>query len=164
MPLRPERSLQALDRLAAELGLESTGGMSRAQVAALGVVEVVNAHMARALRVISVARGHDPRDFSLVCFGGAGGLHAAALASGLQIGRVLVPPLASTLSAFGMISAQVLKDYVQTVMLPGTTHPALLQDRLEPLRLRARQEMEEAGTGADRAAGGGRPALSRPIL
>jgi N-methylhydantoinase A len=145
MPLEPARAMEVLDRLAAELGLEAEAGMSRAQVAALGVVEVVNAHMARALRVISVARGHDPRDFSLVCFGGAGGLHAAALAGGLQIGRVLVPPLASTLSAFGMISAQILKDYVQTVMLPGTTDRSTLQDRMEPLRLRARQEMEAEG-------------------
>jgi len=145
MPLEPARAMDVLDRLAAELALEAEAGMSRAQVAALGVVEVVNAHMARALRVISVARGHDPRDFSLVCFGGAGGLHAAALAGGLQIGRVLVPPLASTLSAFGMISAQILKDYVQTVMLPGTTDFARLKDRLEPLRLRARQEMEAEG-------------------
>ena len=145
MPLEPARAMEVLDRLAAELGLEAEAGMGRAQVAALGVVEVVNAHMARALRVISVARGHDPRDFSLVCFGGAGGLHAAALAGGLQIGRVLIPPLASTLSAFGMISAQVLKDYVQTVMLPGTTDFTSLQDRLEPLRLRARQELEAEG-------------------
>lgn len=149
MPLSAERAMEALDRLGAELGLEGRSGMNRAQVAALGVVEIVNAHMARALRVISVARGHDPRDFRLVCFGGAGGLHAAALAAGLQIGQVLVPPLASTLSAFGMISTPVLKDYVQTVMLPGSAEPAIVEARLDPLRARASEEMRAEGFGPD---------------
>jgi N-methylhydantoinase A len=152
MPLQPQPADDALDHLAAELGLEGRAGMTRAQVAALGVVEVVNAHMARALRVISVARGHDPRDFTLLCFGGAGGLHAAALAGGLQIGQVLVPQLASTLSAFGMISSQILKDYVQTVMLPGSADPAIVEARLDHLRALAVQEMQSEGHGPDQIA------------
>jgi N-methylhydantoinase A len=145
MQLQPDRAEQALDRLAAELGLHGVDGASRAQAAALGVVEVVNAHMARALRVISAARGHDPRGFALICFGGAGGLHASALASGLQMRQVVIPSLASTLSAFGMISAPVLKDYVQTVMLPGSVDPKLLRQRFAPLRAQALREMELEG-------------------
>ncbi len=96
--------------------------------AALGVVAVSNAHMERALRLISVERGHDPRGFTLLSFGGAGGLHAADLARGLGIPSVLVPPLASTLSAFGMLAADVIKDYTLTVMLPGSTPVGDLHD------------------------------------
>jgi N-methylhydantoinase A len=84
------------------------------------VVQIANAHMERALRVISVERGHDPADFALLSFGGAGGLHACDLARALGVRTVIVPPGASTLSAFGMLVADVVKDYVQTVMLPGT--------------------------------------------
>jgi N-methylhydantoinase A len=77
--------------------------------------------MERALRVISVQRGYDPREFTLVSFGGAGGLHAIDLARGLSIPRVLIPPNAATLSAFGMLAADVIKDYVRTIMRPGDT-------------------------------------------
>jgi N-methylhydantoinase A/oxoprolinase/acetone carboxylase beta subunit len=97
-------------------GLVLQPGLSLAQTTALGVVEIANAHMERALRVISVQRGYDPQDFTLVSFGGAGGLHAVALAKSLNVSRVLVPPAASTLSAFGMLTTDVIKDYVQTVM------------------------------------------------
>jgi N-methylhydantoinase A len=98
MYLYAERAWKALDKLGAEMGLSGTR-------AALGVVQVANAHMERALRVITVERGHDPRDFNLLSFGGAGGLHAADLARGLGIPRVLIPSLASTFSAFGMLAA-----------------------------------------------------------
>jgi N-methylhydantoinase A len=73
--------------------------------------------MERALRVISVERGHDPRDLVLLSFGGAGGLHACALAQSLGIQNVLIPPMASTLSAFGMLVADVIKDFSQTIMV-----------------------------------------------
>jgi N-methylhydantoinase A len=108
------RSWQAVETLGKELGMQTT------QVAQ-GIIQVANAHMERALRVISVERGWDPRAFTLLSFGGAGGLHAADLARGLGIPKVLVPPLASTLSAYGMLVADVIKDYSQTVMLPGET-------------------------------------------
>ncbi len=143
MPLDEERAHAALTKLGKELGLDATH-------AALGVVQVANAHMERALRVISVARGHDPRRFTLLSFGGAGGLHAADLARGLGIPRVLVPPLASTLSAFGMLAAQVIKDYTQTVMLPGDTPIAELAARLAPFAERGRREVEKEGVTADR--------------
>jgi N-methylhydantoinase A len=112
-------------------------------------VAVVNAHMARALRVISVERGHDPRHFALVSFGGAGGLHAAELARGLGIPRVVVSPYASTLSALGMIMADVVKDYTQTIMVPGETAPAELEARLRPLMARAAAELRAEGMGDD---------------
>ena len=129
--------------------LGRTLGMS-AEQAALGVVAVVNAHMERALRVISVERGHDPRRFTLVSFGGAGGLHAAALRRSLGIPRLVIPPLASTLSALGMLAADVIKDYTQTVMLPGDTPYAHLEARFGPLLQRGRQEMLVEGIPPER--------------
>jgi len=111
MRLDAARAEGSLRRIGKELGFGSKGAVQ----AALGVVEIANAHMERALRVISVERGHDPRDFTLLSFGGAGSLHAADLARRLGIPFVLVPPLASTLSAFGMLAADVVKDYSQGI-------------------------------------------------
>jgi N-methylhydantoinase A len=141
MPLFPRRARQALERLGSKLQL------SAAQ-AALGVIAVANAHMERALRLISVERGRDPRSFSLLSFGGAGGLHAADLGRCLGIPVVLVPPLAATLSAFGMLTSEVVKDYSLTVMLPGTTSNAEIRARLEPLVQRGRQEVRAEGIAA----------------
>jgi N-methylhydantoinase A len=131
-----------VERLAGNLGLET-------RRTALGIVEVADAHMERALRVISVERGRDPRDFTLVSFGGAGGLHAAELARRLGIRRVLVPPQASTLSAFGMLAAEVVKDYSLTVMLAGDTALAELEARLAPLAERGRADVADEGVPAE---------------
>jgi N-methylhydantoinase A len=138
MLLDERRARTVLARLGSALGLDAVQ-------AALGVIQVANAHMERALRVISVERGHDPRRFNLLSFGGAGSLHAADLARALGIPRVLVPPLASTLSAFGMLAADVVKDYTQTVMLPGDTPLAELSARLELLARRGREELLAEG-------------------
>lgn len=142
MPLDKGRAIEALAQLGDDLHLT-------APQAALGVVQVANAHMERALRVISVERGHDPREFTLLSFGGAGGLHAADLARGLGIPRVLVPPLASTLSAFGMLAADVVKDYTRTVMLPGDTPRSTLEGLFAPLTARGQREVEAEGVAAD---------------
>ncbi len=133
MTLEASAAEAALTRLARQTGLIPTPGLTPAQTAALGVLAVVNAHMERALRVISVQRGHDPREFSLVSFGGAGGLHAVELARSLNIPRVLIPPNAATLSAFGMLAADVIKDYARTVMRPGDTPFAELEALMAPL-------------------------------
>lgn len=122
-----------LTRLAESAGLSSQTDLTLAQTAALGVIEVVNAHMERALRVISIQRGHDPREFVLVSFGGAGSLHAVELARSLNIPRVLIPPSAATLSAFGMLTADVIKDYVQTIMRPGDITYTELETLITPL-------------------------------
>ena len=84
--------------------------------AADGVLKVANAAMERAIKVISVERGFDTRDFTLVSFGGAGGLHAALMAENLGIQTVLIPPNGGLLSAYGMLFADVVKDYSQTVL------------------------------------------------
>ena len=106
----------ALDRDAAERAL---AGFDPAEV-----VEVVNAEMLRALRVISVERGHDPRNFALIAFGGAGPLHACALAQELEIGTVLVPAAAGVLSALGLVASDERRDsvrsYVRALAEAGT--------------------------------------------
>jgi N-methylhydantoinase A len=79
-----------------------------------GIIRVVNASMVRAMRLISVERGYDPRDFTLVAFGGAGPLHAVALAREMGIPRVLVPPYPGVTSAWGMLAADVRHDYSLT--------------------------------------------------
>jgi N-methylhydantoinase A len=87
---------------------------------ASGILRVVETQMEKAIRVISIERGHDPRDFTLVAFGGGGPLHACALARALRIPRVLVPAMPGALSAIGILLADMVRDYSRTVMLPGT--------------------------------------------
>jgi N-methylhydantoinase A len=99
-----------LDRAAAERAL---GGIDPQ-----AVIDVVNAEMLRALRVVSVERGHDPRDFALVAFGGAGPLHACALAEELDIGAVLVPETAGVLSALGLVAGDERRDRVVSYVCP----------------------------------------------
>jgi N-methylhydantoinase A len=107
MDLDPDRVAVHLERLARAAGLSP-------RETALGVLRVVEAGMERAVRVISVERGHDPRELTLVCFGGAGGLHAASLADSLGMRGVLVPPAPGTFSAWGMAQADVVKDDSRT--------------------------------------------------
>jgi len=83
---------------------------------AAGVIRVVNATMEKAIRVVSIERGRDPRQFALVAFGGAGGLHAYALAEALGIPRVIVPAFPGALSALGILWSDVVKDYSRTVL------------------------------------------------
>jgi len=83
---------------------------------ATGVIRVVNATMEKAIRVVSIERGRDPRRFVLVAFGGAGGLHACALAEALSIPQVIVPALPGALSALGILTSDVVKDYSRTVL------------------------------------------------
>ncbi len=137
MRIDASRAKMAVGRLArqARLGLEAT---------AEGIIRVVNASMERALRVISVERGHDPREFTLVAFGGAAGLHACELAEALGFSRVLIPPAAGVLSAWGMLSADLVKEYVVTV-LQSAPSAAALERGFRPLIARARRELAREG-------------------
>jgi N-methylhydantoinase A len=110
----------ALDVAAARRAVESIAQQLQTSVeeAAWGIIRIVNANMEAAVRVISVERGIDPRQMTLVAFGGAGPLHACELATDLGIPRVLIPTVPGVLSALGMLVADTRKDYVQTVMLP----------------------------------------------
>jgi N-methylhydantoinase A len=82
-----------------------------------GIIDVVNAAMERAIRVVSIEKGYDTREFALVSFGGGGGLHACELAKSLSIPQVLIPKNPGLLSAFGMLICDVVKDYSQSVLI-----------------------------------------------
>lgn len=108
MPLYPERARKAIEaKIAGPLGIDLVK-------AAEGIITVVNANMVRGIRRVSVEKGYDPRDFALVAFGGAGPLHGVELANALNMKRVIVPLYPGIASAFGMLSADVRHDYVQT--------------------------------------------------
>ncbi len=98
---------------------EQKGALETVEEFAAGILRVVETQMEKAIRVISVERGHDPRDFTLVAFGGGGPLHACSLARALRIPRVLVPALPGALSAVGILLADTVRDFSRTVMLPG---------------------------------------------
>jgi N-methylhydantoinase A len=83
--------------------------------AALGIVRIANSNMLNALKLVSVRRGHDPRDFSLVAFGGGGSLHAPSLAEELSMGKVIVPAAASVFSAWGMLMTDMRHDFIRTI-------------------------------------------------
>ena len=128
MSLDLGRTKEVAKRFAARLGL-------KALALAEGVVRIANANMERAVRVVSVQRGFDPRDFALLAFGGAGGLHACDLASSLDIKTVLIPEHAGVLSALGMLLADVAKDYSASVL--GATSLSFEEVRARLIRSRA---------------------------
>jgi N-methylhydantoinase A len=130
-----------LDLQAAEAALAGVAepfGLSPAAIAAR-IVEVVNGNMAHALRIVSVERGLDPQAFSLIAFGGAGPVHAAALAEELRIPEVIVPPAPGAFSALGLVASDLRRDYARTLYAPLAT--------LAPERVaEAFGAMEAAGT------------------
>ena len=95
------------------------GSLPTVETFAAGILRVVEKGMERAIRVVSVERGHDPQRFALVAFGGGGPLHACALAKALRIATVVVPPLPGALSAVGILLADGVRDISRTVMLTG---------------------------------------------
>lgn len=114
MSLDVESTRLAMETMAAELDMSPTA-------LAEGILAVANTNMERAIRVISVEKGYDPREFSLFSFGGAGGMHCAELAELLGMSTIFIPVNPGILSATGMLMADVVKDYSQTVMRPADT-------------------------------------------
>ncbi|MBE9560888.1 MAG: hydantoinase/oxoprolinase family protein [Proteobacteria bacterium] len=107
--------LSSADKFSSEAEFSSEDKGVSVEQAAQGIVDVVNDHMVRALRVMSVERGEDPKDFTLVSFGGAGGLHVCALAEELEMTKVLVPVNAGVLSALGMLAADASRERSRTI-------------------------------------------------
>jgi N-methylhydantoinase A len=135
----------ALDRERAERMLrEQKDALATVQEFAAGIVRVVETEMDKAMRVISVEQGYDPRDFTLVAFGGGGPLHACSLARGLRIPIVLVPAMPGALSALGILLADVVRDHSRTVMLGGEAIGSL-RPAFGELEERARAEFADEG-------------------
>ncbi len=128
-------------------------GIRSVEQFAQGILDVVEATMEKAIRVISIERGRDPRDYTLVAFGGAGGLHACTLAASLSIPRVLIPKFPGALSALGILRADVVKDLSQTVLLPVASVQAArraLRPAFARLEREGAREMRGEGFAAGR--------------
>jgi N-methylhydantoinase A len=135
-----------LDRGQAEAALRRVGDRLRldGEETARGIVQVADAEMIRALRVISIERGLDPRELTLVAFGGAGGLHACSLAEELGIGRILVPLAAGVLSALGLAISDVRRDQVHPLLAElETADPAEVEACFAGLEARAREQLAD---------------------
>jgi N-methylhydantoinase A/oxoprolinase/acetone carboxylase beta subunit len=145
---RMRLDLRRAHEAAAVLGAQI--GLSVPELAE-GVLRVANAGMERAIRVVSVERGHDPRRFALVAFGGAGGMHACEIAAELGMARVIVPRHAGVLSALGMLVADVTRDYSATVLRASAdlTHRDLVR-RFDPLVTTALRALRADGFGPRR--------------
>jgi len=138
MKLDLERCRSSIVALARHAGLSPTR-------LAEGVLEVAEETMAAALRVVSVQRGYDPREFTLLPFGGAGGLHACALAEKLGIGKILLPIHPGLLSAVGMVLAEVIRDYSRSVLWSGEVAAEVIDTAFAPLIEQAQAEMFNEG-------------------
>ena len=144
LDMAPDAAHEAVAKLGEELDLSP-------EETALGILRVANATMERALRRVSVERGHDPRDYTLVPFGGAGPLHAAALAEALGMRRVLVPPTPGVLSALGLLMADVVYDAARAVLTRADTltdDPAPLADAAEAAATDVRATLADHGPPA----------------
>jgi N-methylhydantoinase A len=143
LPLDAGAAATAMDRLAAELGCHRLE-------AARGVIRLANEHMARALRVMSVERGHDPREYALFSFGGAGGLHACDLADLLEISAIILPAAAGVLSAQGMLASEPGRDLSLAVLedISGIADGEL-EARYSALQERASRQLQSEGVPDD---------------
>ena len=137
LPLHREAAIKAVSELAIELGVEL-------EEAAGGIRRVANSGMVRALRVISIERGHDPRDFILVAFGGAGPMHGIELAQELGMGAVMVPGACGVLSALGMVVGDQRRDWARTVYEPGGAQPQAIEDAYGEMEAAALAELNNA--------------------
>ena len=134
----------AVGRLAGRLGL----GLADA---AEGIIALANAHMARTIRSITIERGHDPRDFTLVAFGGAGPLHAAELASALGVPEVLIPPHPGITSAAGLLTSELRYDLMRTVFATeGRIDADAMARRFDELASELTARLLRDGADADR--------------
>ena len=141
-----EAARRAIARLAERLGLSL-------EETASGIIRVANANMERAMRALTVERGYDPRDFALLAFGGAGPLHAADLAKALSVPRVILPPAAGVLSALGLLTADAVLAFGQTVLQPlERADWRLLHKIFEEFREEGRKRFREDGLPEERVA------------
>jgi N-methylhydantoinase A len=127
-------------------------GLSAAD-AAERIVRIVNSNMAQALRIVSVERGHDPREFSLIAFGGAGPVHAVALAEELGIPEVIVPPAPGAFSALGLVATDLKRDYGRTLYADlGSVPPERVAAIFETMEAAGAAMLEAAGVPVERRA------------
>ena len=134
MKIFPQKSKSSLGKLARRLKLSL-------EEVAEGIIRVANANMERALRVISIGKGYDPREFALLSFGGAGGLHACELAQSMEIKTIIFPKDPGVLSALGMLTADTFKDFSLTIFLSqAEAESKVLDEAFSSLEVRAHKD------------------------
>ncbi len=141
--LNRELAEEALERLAARVT-----GFDQIRLAA-GIIRLVNADMAKVLRIVSLERGHDPRHFTLIAFGGAGPLHACALAGELEIPRIIIPPHPGLFSAWGLLVSDQIHTNLQSLLLPAhRCNPEDIENAFQKLEQAGRQALQRQDTPA----------------
>ena len=145
LPIDHDAAVAAVrQRLAEPLAVDT-------RTAAAAVIDVVNHAMAEVLKIVSIQRGHDPRDFALAAFGGAGPLHAAALASELGIAEVICPPIPGAFSALGLVGTDLKRDYVRTLYTTATAaDPKAVEAAFVALESRGAAMLDRAGVAPAR--------------
>lgn len=144
MPIHPDRSFRAVKSIADRIGRDVFD-------TAAGIVAIANANMEKAIRVISIERGIDPRRFTLFSFGGAGGMHAAEMARHLDIDRVLIPKNAGVLSALGLLMAESIKDYsLSLLQTADQVDPDSLAAKFRALAEKGTRDMQKEGFSEQR--------------
>jgi len=145
MKIYPERAQKAIKSLSTSLQMSP-------EETALGIIKIVNTNMVKAIRKVSLERGFDPRDFVLVCFGGAAGLHAASLADQLEIKRILLPDMGGVFSAKGMAEADIILETSMAILELASKNANFLNEPFIYLKNRLDKQLKELGL------------LNRPIL
>lgn len=144
MSIYPEYALNAYKALGRRLDLDE-------YEAAISVVRIANSMMSKILRIVSVERGYDPRDFSLVAFGGAGPMHVCALAEELEINKVILPPNPGMFSALGLLTADLFHDYSNPVLeLSGDVDPSVVEEMYQRMEQTGHETLELEGVPMDR--------------
>jgi N-methylhydantoinase A len=139
MSIYPEYALEAYKELGSCLGMDE-------YEASVSVVRIANSIMSKILRIVSVERGYDPRDFSLVAFGGAGPMHVCALAEELKVDRVLLPPNPGMFSALGLLTADLFHDYSSPVLaLSGDVDPDVVEELFRKMEGTGHETLELEG-------------------
>jgi N-methylhydantoinase A len=139
MNIYPENALKAYKELGSSLGLDE-------YEAAVSVVRIANSMMGKILRIVSVERGYDPRDFNLVAFGGAGPMHVCALAEELEINRIILPPNPGMFSALGLLTADLFHDYSSPVLsLSGDVDPSEVEEMYHQMEETGHETLELEG-------------------
>lgn len=143
LPLQPELAREAFDKLATRLGLS-------AEAVAQGVLQIADSHISKLLRIVTVERGYDPKDFLLVAFGGCGPMHASTVAKELGIRKILIPPSAGLTSALGLLATDFIHDAVQTRLVkPEGADLDSLELLFRQMEMRAHALLTEEGVGED---------------
>jgi N-methylhydantoinase A len=144
MNIHPEKAEEAFKTLGESLGISSTE-------AAVSVIRIANSMMSKILRIVSVERGYDPRDFSLVAFGGAGPMHVCALAEELEINQIVIPPNPGMFSAMGLLTADLFHDYSRPVLSEASMiDVSMVAEHFTEMEREGKKTLENEGVSLDR--------------